>query len=88
MEDLEIQVRLLSNWGHSSRIGLTEIQLLESSGQRIEVDPANVTLHGAEDSSDVGCLFNGKCKVRVTHHSSSWKFDVILLIKNKVRPCG
>ena len=65
IEDLEIKVRLLSNWGHSNRIGLTEIQLYDTGGHRVDVDPANVTLHGAHGSSDVSCLFNGKCKVNI-----------------------
>ena len=65
IEDLEIKVRLLSNWGHSNRIGLTEIQLYDTAGHRVDVDPANVTLHCAHGSSDVSCLFNGKCKVNI-----------------------
>ncbi len=64
---VSVRVRVLSNWGHASRVGLTELQLVDTAGAALPVDPAHVTLRGAAGSTDVACLFNGRCKVRETY---------------------
>ncbi len=74
---IEIEIKLLSNWGHKSRIGLTEVQLFRNDGQQVDIDPACVHIQDGKDATDVSCLFNGKYKVCGTHnfkiHIFQWK---------------
>jgi len=72
-----VDVELLSNWGHERLVGLTEIELLDVSERRIEIEPsADVTLLSASASSTINedcrrrvdALFSGKCKVGVCYH--------------------
>lgn len=61
---IEMTLTLLSNWGHPDRLGLTEVQLFDNRGQKIEVDPSLVTSHGARHQrGTLGSLFSGKAKV-------------------------
>ena len=59
-----VRVLLKSNWGHCSRLGLTELQLFDSATRRLSVAASDVTVLGADDvKGHVENLFNGKCKV-------------------------
>jgi len=59
-----VRVELLSNWGHAQLVGLTEIELLDASECRIDVQPsADVSVSTASTVSQINVLFNGKCKV-------------------------
>jgi len=59
-----VHVELLSNWGHAQLVGLTEIELLDASECRIDVQPsADVSVSAASTVSQIDVLFNGKCKV-------------------------
>lgn len=65
LEDVDIRLEILSNWGHASRVGLTEIQLLQSSGALLPVPSSGVSVRGAHaQSGPPSILFNGKAKVR------------------------
>ena len=65
LEDVDIRLEILSNWGHASRVGLTEIQLLQSSGALLPVPTSGVSVRGAHaQSGPPSVLFNGKAKVR------------------------
>ena len=64
---IEVHIEIKSNWGHTMRLGLTEIQLFDDHNSLVQVDPSDVTVYGAEDCrGTIDLLFNGKCKV------SSW----------------
>ena len=64
-EEVDIRLEILSNWGHASRVGLTEIQLLQSSGALLPVPSTGVTARSAQaQSGPPSVLFNGKAKVR------------------------
>ncbi|XP_036369214.1 protein KATNIP homolog isoform X2 [Octopus sinensis] len=59
----KVRLELLSNWGHNKRIGLTEIQLYDTSGKIIPVLPENVTVKNASNpSNSILVVFNGKAK--------------------------
>jgi hypothetical protein len=61
---LSIQIGLLSNWGHESRIGLTEIQFFDLKKNRLEIDASLLRVEGAKNElGDVGYLVNNRFKV-------------------------
>lgn len=60
----KVTIEMVSNWGHPSRLGLTEIQLLNESEHLLPVSSSGVFVHGAESmSGSPSILFNGKTKV-------------------------
>ena len=67
-----LHAELRSNWGHASRVGLTEIQLFARSPAGEErllelgaaLDAGSLRMRNvADEVGDLSCLFNGKCKV-------------------------
>ena len=75
-EGMDVRLEILSNWGHSSQVGLTEVQLLQSSGSLLPVPSTGVSVQGAHSpSGPPSILFNGKAKVRRT--SSTHLCDVV-----------
>ena len=60
-----ICLEITSNWGHPNRVGLTEIQLLQKNGKRLNINQYKcVQVEGAlEEKWNVYNLFNGKFKV-------------------------
>ncbi|CAH1795086.1 unnamed protein product [Owenia fusiformis] len=60
---IELHIELLSNWGHKSRIGLTEIQIFDMEKRRIPINESDLVLHGVKQpKGDLNNLFNGKFK--------------------------
>lgn len=61
---VEIHIEITSNWGHSMRLGLTEIQVFDQNNTLIPISAADVSVYGAEDcKGTIDLLFNGKFKV-------------------------
>lgn len=59
-----VRLELLANWGHERLVGLTEIELLDARGRRIDINPScDVSVSAAFPVSQTDALFNGKCKV-------------------------
>ena len=57
-------IEITSNWGHSSLVGLTELQFYDQSGLLLPIKPSDVSVYGAnKESNKVEVLFNGKSKV-------------------------
>lgn len=68
---VEVRVEILSNWGNTSRVGLTEIQLLDTAGCLLPVSSNGVSAHGDHGVSGSPCvLFNGKAKT--TKERNMW----------------
>ncbi len=66
----KVVLRLMSNWGHESRVGLTGIELFDCRGDRVPVSAASVVVEGARgQQGDLITLFDGKCKVQHTSQS-------------------
>lgn len=68
VDKIEVSIELLSNWDHPRFIGLTEMELIDAAGQKIEIVPSTDVLSSVSLSdgsrNDIGVLFNGKSKVR------------------------
>ncbi|XP_022250480.1 protein KIAA0556-like isoform X2 [Limulus polyphemus] len=73
---INIDLELLSNWGHPDRIGLTEVQLYDSSGKLLDVKPMDVSVEGSGSVvGEVGNLVNGKTKTVKERHMWSCSFQ-------------
>ncbi|XP_025076001.1 protein KIAA0556 homolog isoform X2 [Pomacea canaliculata] len=67
----KVTIEMVSNWGHPSRLGLTEIQLLNELEHLLPVSSSGVFVHGAETmSGSPSILFNGKTKT--TKERNMW----------------
>ncbi|XP_067672341.1 katanin-interacting protein-like isoform X2 [Haliotis asinina] len=76
LEVLEVNMEILSNWGHPDRVGLTEIQFFNTDKQLIPVRVSDVSVHGAtgcRTSRDV--LFNGKPKTTKERYMWSCEYE-------------
>jgi len=63
---LTVTLKILSNWGHPSRVGLTEVQFFDQTKNRFDVNPDDIRVKGARNvKGDLAVLCNGKCKVRL-----------------------
>eukprot|EP00058_Branchiostoma_floridae_P025246 XP_002610736.1 hypothetical protein BRAFLDRAFT_126073 [Branchiostoma floridae] len=72
---IEVFCEMLSNWGHPTRLGLTEMEFFDLEGKKIPVSEADVVVTGAEDKKGtVGCLVNGKTKTIKDRHMWSCSF--------------
>ncbi|KAK6170887.1 hypothetical protein SNE40_019176 [Patella caerulea] len=72
--DIEVNIEILSNWGHPSRLGLTEIQFYNQDKQLIPVNCNDVTIHGGNKThASIDVLFNGKAKT--TKERYMWLCD-------------
>ncbi|CAH1274468.1 KIAA0556 [Branchiostoma lanceolatum] len=66
---VEVFCEMLSNWGHPSRLGLTEMEFFDLEGKKIPLSEADVIATGAEEQKGtVGCLVNGKTKTIKDRH--------------------
>ena len=55
---------ITSNWGDTGRVGLTEIQFLDSRKRKIVIVLSSVSMAGASKTTGgLSALFNGKSKV-------------------------
>ncbi|XP_074648255.1 katanin-interacting protein-like isoform X2 [Tubulanus polymorphus] len=60
---IEVNMKVISNWGHPKRLGLTEIQFIDMDNRRLQIKPEDIIVYGAIDSNgDIGSLINGKFK--------------------------
>ncbi|KAK7490871.1 hypothetical protein BaRGS_00017927, partial [Batillaria attramentaria] len=65
-----LTVELLNNWGDESKIGLTEIQLLDSAGCALPVPADSVTTNNARyQYREASVLFNGEEKTTNVDHT-------------------
>ncbi|XP_013084186.2 katanin-interacting protein-like isoform X2 [Biomphalaria glabrata] len=75
-ERMEVTVEILSNWGHSSLVGLTELQFFDESKCLIPIKPSDVSVHGVKDNyNKIEVLFNGKSKTTKERNMWSCPFD-------------
>ncbi|KAG2373969.1 hypothetical protein C9374_011634 [Naegleria lovaniensis] len=65
-------IRILSTWGHSSNVGLTEIELYSYDATKIEVSEENVNVKGGlGGKGNIMRVFNGKKKT--TNDQYMWQ---------------
>jgi len=57
----ELVLKCMSTWGHASVLGITEIEVYDSQGKKIELLRGMLTLRniGTGGSADVGRLIDG-----------------------------
>ncbi|XP_046378417.2 katanin-interacting protein-like isoform X2 [Haliotis rufescens] len=76
LEVLEVNMEILSNWGHPDRVGLTEIQFFNSDKQLIPVRMSDVSVHGATGCrTSLDVLFNGKPKTTKERYMWSCEYE-------------
>lgn len=60
-----VTLEVLSNWSHSSRVGLTEVEFYNDAGEKVNLTPSDVWVQGAKDMQGMlGNLVNGRAKVK------------------------
>lgn len=53
-----ITLEILSNWGHATRVGLTEVEFFDLQHRKVFVSPHDVDIRHADSPRDLGCLVN------------------------------
>ncbi|CAG5117097.1 unnamed protein product, partial [Candidula unifasciata] len=75
-DHFEVTLEILSNWGHPSLVGLTELEFFDQSGRLIPIKSSDVSVHGARSSTNkVDVIFNGKSKTTRERNMWSCLFD-------------
>ncbi|CAI9600528.1 unnamed protein product, partial [Staurois parvus] len=86
-----ITVEILSNWGNSHFVGLTEVQFFDLKNQKIYVSPLDVDIRNADFPGDLRCLVNGKIKTTKEHFMWMCPFhppvQLYFVIRNPTRSC-
>ncbi|KAJ7306069.1 hypothetical protein JRQ81_010435 [Phrynocephalus forsythii] len=54
---LTLEIR--SNWGHASRVGLTEVEFFDLQHRKLFVSPHDVDLRHSDSPGELACLVNG-----------------------------
>ncbi|XP_030067660.1 katanin-interacting protein isoform X2 [Microcaecilia unicolor] len=57
-----VTMEILSNWGNSNSVGLTEVQFFDLKNRKIFVSCHDVDVRNAAYPGDLSCLVNGKVK--------------------------
>ncbi|KAM5151842.1 katanin-interacting protein [Mantella aurantiaca] len=86
-----ITVEILSNWGNTHFVGLTEVQFFDLKNQKIYVSPLDVDIRNADFPGDLQCLVNGKVKTTKEHFMWMCPFhppvQLYFVIRNPTRSC-
>ncbi|XP_042197206.1 katanin-interacting protein isoform X2 [Callorhinchus milii] len=67
-DTIYVTMEILSNWGNSGKVGLTEVQFFDLKKQRISVSPHDVDIRNADYPGNLSCLVNGKTKTTKDRH--------------------
>ncbi|XP_076827052.1 katanin-interacting protein isoform X2 [Brachyhypopomus gauderio] len=59
---LYVTMEILSNWGNSCRVGLTEVQFFSWRNRKLYVSPHDLDIRNAEQPGNLEALVNGKTK--------------------------
>lgn len=60
---LYVTMEILSNWGNSQQVGLTEMQFFCLRNRKLFVSPHDLDIRNADSPGNLGALVNGKAKV-------------------------
>ena len=64
--DLEVIIEINSNWGHPSRVGVTEVQFFDLEGQRLTLQPSSLDVRNASESKgELANIVNARMKVPI-----------------------
>nr|XP_015215697.1 PREDICTED: uncharacterized protein KIAA0556 homolog isoform X2 [Lepisosteus oculatus] len=65
---LYVTMEILSNWGHCSEVGLTEVQFFCPRSQKLYVSPHDLDVRNANSPGELGALVDGKTKTTKERH--------------------
>ncbi|XP_057178046.1 katanin-interacting protein isoform X2 [Triplophysa rosa] len=65
---LYVTMEILSNWGHPSQVGLTEIQFFCPQNQKLFVSPHDLDIRNTDQPGNLAALVNGKTKTTKERH--------------------
>ncbi|MBN3311563.1 K0556 protein, partial [Atractosteus spatula] len=65
---LYVTMEILSNWGHCSEVGLTEVQFFCPRNQKLYVSPHDLDVRNANSPGELGALVDGKTKTTKERH--------------------
>lgn len=53
-----VTMEILSNWGHTAWVGLTEVEFFDQHGTKLYVSPHDVDIRNTDVPGDLGHLVN------------------------------
>ncbi|XP_054763910.2 uncharacterized protein LOC129270575 [Lytechinus pictus] len=91
--DLEVVIEINSNWGHPSRVGVTEVQFFDLQGQRLTLQPSSIEARNAEESKgELANIINAKMKTTKERNMWSCEYEkgspILLLFRILFSPAG
>ncbi|XP_051543364.1 katanin-interacting protein-like isoform X2 [Myxocyprinus asiaticus] len=86
---LYVTMEILSNWGHLSQVGLTEVQFFSPQHQKLYVSPHDLDIRNAHQPGNLAALVNGKTKTTKACHMWACPFhppiQLYFIIRNVER---
>ncbi|KAI1896263.1 hypothetical protein AGOR_G00093000 [Albula goreensis] len=86
---LYVTMEILSNWGDSRQVGLTEMQFFCLSNRKLYVSPHDLDIRNADHPGNLGALVNGKAKTTKERHMWTCPFhppvQLYFIIRNPER---
>ncbi|XP_036388651.1 katanin-interacting protein isoform X1 [Megalops cyprinoides] len=86
---LYVTMEILSNWGNSSHVGLTEMQFFCLRNRKLYVSPHDLDIRNADHPGNLGALVNGKAKTTKERHMWTCPFhppvQLYFIIRNPER---
>ncbi|XP_056306739.1 katanin-interacting protein [Danio aesculapii] len=86
---LYVTMEILSNWGHSAQVGLTEVQFFCPQKQKLYVSPHDLDIRNTNQPGNLTALVNGKTKTTKERHMWSCPFhapvQLYFIIRNVER---
>ncbi|KAJ8364242.1 hypothetical protein SKAU_G00130730 [Synaphobranchus kaupii] len=86
---LYVTMEILSNWGSSRQVGLTEVQFFCRRNRKLFVSPHDLDIRNADHPGNLGALVNGKAKTTKERHMWTCPFhlpvQLYFIIRNPER---
>ncbi|XP_054849304.1 katanin-interacting protein isoform X2 [Eublepharis macularius] len=70
-----VTLEILSNWGNSQRVGLTEVEFFDLHNGKVFVSPHDVDIRHADSPRDLCCLVNRDLHVSKEHSPWTCRFQ-------------
>ncbi|XP_030841044.1 protein KIAA0556 [Strongylocentrotus purpuratus] len=91
--DLEVIIEINSNWGHPSRVGVTEVQFFDLEGQRLTLQPSGLDVRNASESKgELANIVNARMKTTKERNMWSCEYEkgspVLLLFRIPASSAG
>uniref|UniRef100_A0A3P8S539 Katanin interacting protein n=1 Tax=Amphiprion percula TaxID=161767 RepID=A0A3P8S539_AMPPE len=86
---LYVTMEILSNWGNSLQVGLTELQFFCLRNKKLYVSPHDLDIRNADYPGNLGALVNGKVKTTKERHMWTCPFhppiQLYFIVRNTER---